>query len=78
VAHRSWQPAPQRHGPTDGSLATFAYSGRVTNRNHHGEQEEAYVIEAGPGGMDVVAVGGPRPEGGDGAIVESPWPDTTE
>jgi quercetin dioxygenase-like cupin family protein len=33
------------------------------------------AFEAGPDGMDVVAVGGPKPEGGDGEIAESPWPD---
>jgi quercetin dioxygenase-like cupin family protein len=33
------------------------------------------AFEAGPDGMDVVAVGGPKPEGGDGEISDSPWPD---
>jgi quercetin dioxygenase-like cupin family protein len=33
------------------------------------------AFEAGPDGLDVVAVGGPKPEGGDGVIAESPWPD---
>jgi mannose-6-phosphate isomerase-like protein (cupin superfamily) len=33
------------------------------------------AFEAGPEGMDVVAVGGPKPEGGDGEITDSPWPD---
>jgi mannose-6-phosphate isomerase-like protein (cupin superfamily) len=33
------------------------------------------AFEAGPDGMDVVAVGGPRPEGGDGEMSDSPWPD---
>jgi mannose-6-phosphate isomerase-like protein (cupin superfamily) len=32
------------------------------------------AFEAGPDGMDVVAVGGPKPEGGDGEIADSPWP----
>jgi mannose-6-phosphate isomerase-like protein (cupin superfamily) len=32
-------------------------------------------FEAGPEGLDVVAVGGPRPEGGDGVISEEDWPD---
>jgi mannose-6-phosphate isomerase-like protein (cupin superfamily) len=33
------------------------------------------AFEAGPDGMDVVAVGGPKPEGGDGEISDSPWPE---
>jgi quercetin dioxygenase-like cupin family protein len=31
-------------------------------------------FEAGPEGLDVIAVGGPKPEGGDGARSDSPWP----
>jgi quercetin dioxygenase-like cupin family protein len=33
------------------------------------------AFEAGPDGLDLIAVGGPKPEGGDGVISESPWPD---
>ena len=33
------------------------------------------AFEAGPDGLDVVAVGGPKPEGGDGELNDSPWPD---
>jgi quercetin dioxygenase-like cupin family protein len=40
--------------------------------------EVVRAFEAGPDGMDVVAVGGPRPEGGDGEITESPWPDAAQ
>jgi quercetin dioxygenase-like cupin family protein len=32
-------------------------------------------FEAGPDGLDLVAVGGPKPEGGDGVSSDSPWPD---
>ena len=32
-------------------------------------------FEAGPDGLDVIAVGGPKPEGGDGARSDSPWPE---
>jgi quercetin dioxygenase-like cupin family protein len=34
------------------------------------------AFEAGPEGLDLIAVGGPKPEGGDGVISETPWPDT--
>ena len=33
------------------------------------------AFEAGPDGLDLIAVGGPKPEGGDGVSSESPWPD---
>ena len=33
------------------------------------------AFEGGPDGMDVVAIGGPRPEGGDGELTDVPWPD---
>ena len=32
-------------------------------------------FEAGPDGMEVICVGGPRPEGGDGEPVEGHWVD---
>jgi quercetin dioxygenase-like cupin family protein len=33
------------------------------------------AFEAGPDGLEVIAVGGPKPEGGDGVPSDSPWPD---
>ena len=33
------------------------------------------AFEAGPDGLDLIAIGGPKPEGGDGVITDSPWPD---
>ena len=32
-------------------------------------------FEAGPDGLDLIAVGGPKPEGGDGVLSDSPWPE---
>ncbi|MGO9489151.1 MAG: hypothetical protein ACLQBB_09025 [Solirubrobacteraceae bacterium] len=32
-------------------------------------------FEAGPEGLDIVAVGGPKPEDGDGVPAEAAWPD---
>ena len=32
-------------------------------------------FEAGPDGLELIAVGGPKPEGGDGVRSEAPWPD---
>jgi mannose-6-phosphate isomerase-like protein (cupin superfamily) len=36
------------------------------------------AFEAGPDGLDVIAVGGPKPEGGDGERSDSPWPDEAQ
>jgi mannose-6-phosphate isomerase-like protein (cupin superfamily) len=33
------------------------------------------TFEAGPDGLELIAIGGPRPEAGDGVISDSPWPD---
>ncbi len=33
------------------------------------------AFEAGPDGMDMIAVGGPKPEQSDGEFVEAAWPD---
>jgi quercetin dioxygenase-like cupin family protein len=33
------------------------------------------AFEAGPDGLDLIAVGGSKPEGGDGVPSDSPWPD---
>ena len=32
-------------------------------------------FEAGPEGLELIAVGGPKPEGGDGVLADSPWPE---
>jgi mannose-6-phosphate isomerase-like protein (cupin superfamily) len=37
--------------------------------------EVVRAFEAGPDGLELIAVGGPKPEGGDGVRSESPWPD---
>jgi quercetin dioxygenase-like cupin family protein len=37
--------------------------------------EVARAFEAGPDGLELIAVGGPKPEGGDGERAELEWPD---
>ena len=32
-------------------------------------------FEAGPEGLELIAVGGPKPEEGDGVLSDTPWPD---
>ena len=33
------------------------------------------AFEGGPEGLDFIAIGGPKPEGGDGLAADAPWPD---
>jgi len=33
------------------------------------------AFEAGPDGLDLIAVGGPKPDGGDGVMADVAWPD---
>jgi mannose-6-phosphate isomerase-like protein (cupin superfamily) len=35
------------------------------------------AFEAGPEGLELIAVGGPKPEGGDGVQSDAPWPDAS-
>jgi quercetin dioxygenase-like cupin family protein len=37
--------------------------------------EVVRAFEAGPDGLELIAVGGPKPEEGDGVLSDSPWPD---
>jgi quercetin dioxygenase-like cupin family protein len=39
--------------------------------------EVVRAFEAGPDGLDLVAVGGPRPEDGDGVMGPGNWPDAS-
>ncbi|MEA2418485.1 MAG: hypothetical protein QOE60_691 [Thermoleophilaceae bacterium] len=37
--------------------------------------EAVRAFEAGRDGMDMLAIGGPKPEGGDGEMVSAEWPE---
>ena len=37
--------------------------------------EVVRAFESGPDGLELIAVGGPKPEGGDGVIADVSWPD---
>jgi len=81
-------------GSRDLGVSLFRYAPDLRNpmSHSHREQEEAYVVVGGSGRVrlddeirdlrrwDVVrvAVGGPKPEGGDGVLSESPWPDSAD
>ncbi|MEA2303646.1 MAG: hypothetical protein QOH43_926 [Solirubrobacteraceae bacterium] len=40
--------------------------------------EVVRAFEAGPEGLDLIAVGGPKPEGGDGVAGAVAWPDASD
>src|SRR3954470_12494962 len=40
--------------------------------------EVVRAFEAGPEGLEIIAIGGPKQEGGDGVVAESPWPDEAQ
>jgi mannose-6-phosphate isomerase-like protein (cupin superfamily) len=40
--------------------------------------EVVRAFEAGPEGLELIAVGGPKPEGGDGVRSDAAWPDARE
>jgi mannose-6-phosphate isomerase-like protein (cupin superfamily) len=33
------------------------------------------AFESGPDGLELIAIGGPKPEGGDGEMADAPWPE---
>jgi mannose-6-phosphate isomerase-like protein (cupin superfamily) len=78
-------PTSHRHREQEEAYVIVSGSGRVRLDDDIQDVKQWDVIrvapevvrafEAGPDGMDVVAVGGPKPEGGDGELAESPWPD---
>ena len=37
--------------------------------------EVVRAFESGPDGLEVIAIGGPKPEGGDGEMASAEWPD---
>ena len=39
--------------------------------------EVVRCFEAGPDGLDLIAIGGPRPEGGDGVMGAAAWPESS-
>ena len=79
-------PVSHNHGEQEEAYVVVSGSGRIRLDDEVRDVRQWDIVrvapevvrafEAGPDGMDVVAVGGPKPEGGDGEIVESPWPDT--
>jgi quercetin dioxygenase-like cupin family protein len=90
VSHFSYapstrSPAGHSHREQEEAYIVVAGSGRVRldDELHDVRQwdvirvapEVVRAFESGPDGLDLIAVGGPRPEGGDGVTSDTPWPD---
>lgn len=90
VSHFRYAPgfrsqAGHRHRQQEEAYVVVAGSGRVLVDGEALElkqwdalrvaPEVVRAFEAGPDGLDVIAIGGPRPEGGDGELASADWPD---
>jgi quercetin dioxygenase-like cupin family protein len=81
-------PAGHSHREQEEAYVVVAGSGRVRLDDEVLDVRQWDVVrvapkvvrafEAGPDGLDVIAVGGPKPEGGDGMQADTPWPDADE
>ncbi|MEA2406934.1 MAG: hypothetical protein QOE69_1053 [Thermoleophilaceae bacterium] len=78
-------PVSHRHREQEEVYVVSAGSGRVrlddeVHELRHWDvvrcaPEVVRAFEAGPDGLELIAIGGPKPEGGDGELVDTPWPD---
>jgi mannose-6-phosphate isomerase-like protein (cupin superfamily) len=78
-------PASHRHGEQEEAYIVLSGSGRVRLGDEVLDVRPWDVVrvapevvrgfEAGPDGLEMIAVGGPRPEEGDGEQVQEPWPE---
>ncbi len=78
-------PSAHSHRQQEEAYVVVAGSGRILLDDEVQELHQWDVVrvapevvrafEAGPEGLDVIAVGGPKPEGGDGVRVDRAWPD---
>jgi quercetin dioxygenase-like cupin family protein len=89
VSHFKWEPGVRSqghsHGEQEEAYVVVEGSGRVRLDDEVRDvarwdvvrvaPEVVRAFEAGPDGLTVIAIGGPKPEGGDGKLSDSPWPD---
>ncbi len=78
-------PIAHSHREQEEAYVVVAGSGRVLVDDEVHELRQWDVVrvapevvrafEAGPDGLDIIAVGGPKPEGGDGVMGAAAWPD---
>jgi quercetin dioxygenase-like cupin family protein len=81
-------PGAHSHREQEEAYAVVAGSGRVRLDDELRDIRQWDVVrvgpevvrafEAGPDGLELVAVGGPKPEGGDGVRSDAPWPDAAD
>jgi quercetin dioxygenase-like cupin family protein len=81
-------PGGHSHREQEEAYVVAAGSGRVRLDHEVHEVRQWDVIrvapqvvrafEAGPEGLEVIAIGGPKPQEGDGVRSDSPWPDAGE
>ncbi len=74
-----------RHREQEEAYVVVAGSGQVLLDDEVHELQQWDVVRvappvvrafsAGPEGMDIIAIGGPKPEGSDGEMLEVAWPD---
>jgi quercetin dioxygenase-like cupin family protein len=74
-----------RHGEQEEAYIVVAGSGKALLDGEVHELRQWDVVRcappvirafaAGPEGMDIIAIGGPKPEGRDGEMIEVTWPD---
>lgn len=79
-------PMAHSHREQEEAYVVVAGSGRVLLDDEVQELRQWDVIrvapevvrafEAGPDGLDIIAVGGPKPEDGDGVRASATWPDS--
>jgi quercetin dioxygenase-like cupin family protein len=78
-------PVGHSHGEQEEAYVVVAGSGRVLLDEETQDLRQWDVLrvapevvrafEAGPDGLELIAVGGPRPEDGDGEMATAAWPD---
>jgi quercetin dioxygenase-like cupin family protein len=78
-------PMAHSHREQEEAYVVVAGSGRIllddeVHELHHWDvvrvaPEVVRAFEAGPDGLEIVAIGGPKPEEGDGVRAEAAWPD---
>jgi mannose-6-phosphate isomerase-like protein (cupin superfamily) len=78
-------PVAHHHREQEEAYVVIAGSGRVRLDDEIHDVRQWDVIrvapevlrgfESGPDGLELLAIGGPRPEGGDGVQTDDPWPD---
>jgi mannose-6-phosphate isomerase-like protein (cupin superfamily) len=90
ISHFRWAPdvrstSSHRHREQEEAYLVVGGSGRVRLDDEVRDvarwdivrvaPEVVRAFEAGPDGLEIIAIGGPKPEGGDGELSESPWPE---